>query len=210
MSLQHKKLQNLLDPYSTLDNYNELLKTDSMLGNLLRETIAGGIERTAKRFDLNEQSKGLKFIEGTVNTAQNISMVNLQDTLTKSQMFMGSIDKNLRLLKGKTFDDVLEEGNLIDVDDEVMERAMSETLKSVFAEDYTRDGTFLSNLAYVVEYASNTPGIGFVLPFGRFMNNVVATSYRYSPLAFLQAAGAIAKSPAGRKKVDFTEAFSRA
>jgi len=209
MSLQHKKLQNLLDPYSTLDNYNELLKTDSMLGNLLRETIAGGIERTAKRFDLNEQSIGIKLIEGTVNTAQNISMVNLQDTLTKSQMFMGSIDKNLRLLKGKTFDDVLEEGNLIDVDDEVLERAMSETLKSVFAEDYTRDGTFLSKMASIVEYASNTPGIGFVLPFGRFMNNVVATSYRYSPLAFLQAASAIAKSPAGRKKIDFTEAFSR-
>ena len=49
-----------------MDNYDELLKTDDRLGNLLRETIAGGIERTAKRFDLNEQSKALKFVEGTV------------------------------------------------------------------------------------------------------------------------------------------------
>ena len=208
MTLQHKKFKNLLDPYSTLDNYDELLKTDDRLGRLLRETIAGGIERTAKRFDLNEESKALKFVEGTVNAAQNISMVNLQDTLTKSQMFMSSIDKNLRLIKGKTFDDVLEEGNLIDVDDEVMERAMSETLKSVFAEDYTKDATF-GGLAKIVENASNTPGIGFVLPFGRFMNNVVATAFRYSPVAFLQAASAIAKNPAGRKKMDFMEAFAR-
>ena len=208
MTLQHKKLQNLLDPYSTLDNYNEMLKTDDRLGSLLRETIAGGIERTAKKFNLPEESKSLKFVEGTVNAAQNISMVNLQDTLTKSQMFMGSIDKNLRLLKGKTFDDVLAEGNLIDVDDEVMQKAMSETLKSVFAENYTKDPTF-GGLAKIVENASNTPGIGFVLPFGRFMNNVVATAFRYSPVAFLQAASAIAKSPAGRKKIDFMEAFAR-
>jgi hypothetical protein len=78
----------------------------------------------------------------------------------------------------------------------------------VFAEDYTKDATF-GGLAKIVENASNTPGIGFVLPFGRFMNNVVATAFRYSPVAFLQAASAIAKNPAGRKKMDFMEAFAR-
>ena len=45
-----KKLKNLFDPYSTFDNYQAILKTDPVLQQLLTETVAGGVERTAKRF----------------------------------------------------------------------------------------------------------------------------------------------------------------
>ena len=206
LGLQTKKLKNLFDPYSTFDNYQAILKTDPRLQKLLTETVAGGVERTAKRFDFNKESKVLQTVEGLTNFSQTISLVNLQDTVTKSQMFMNSIDKYLRIQKNKTLDDVLQSGTLFDLDDDVYERAMGDTLKSVFAEDYTKTGGLIGLAAKGVEAASNFPGVGFILPFGRFMNNVVATTYRHSPLALLDAASAIAKG----SKIDATEAFSRA
>ena len=39
------------------------------------------------------------------------------------------------------------------------------------------------SLAGFVEKLSSTPGLGTILPFGRFMNNVLATAYQWSPLA---------------------------
>jgi hypothetical protein len=209
LKLQTKKLKNLFDPYSTFDNYQAILKTDPVLQQLLTETVAGGVERTAKRFDFDKESKGLKLVEGLTNFSQTISLVNLQDTVTKSQMFMNSIDKYLRIQKNKTLDDVLQSGTLFDLDDDIYERAMGDTLKSVFAEDYTKSeklAGLVGGAARAVEGASRFPGIGFILPFGRFMNNVVATTYRYSPLAFLDAASAIAKG----SKIDTIEAVTRA
>ncbi len=204
--LQVEKIKNLVDPYSTLDNYETLLKTDSNLHKLLKETISGGIERSAKRLGVDEKNAMLRTVEGLTRTAQTFSMVDLQDTLTKSQAFMAGIDKQLRLQKDTTLNAILEKGNLIDIDEGVMEKAMSETLKAVFAEDYTRSGKVVGDLAKLVENASNAPGIGFILPFGRFMNNVVATAYRYGPGAYLDGAVAIAKG----KKIDATEAIARA
>ena len=37
--------------------------------------------------------------------------------------------------------------------------------------------------AKFTEQISNTPGLGTILPFGRFFNNVLATAYQWSPLA---------------------------
>ena len=59
-------------------------------------------------------------MEGVTRTAQAFSMVDLQDTLTKSQAFMAGIDKQLRLQKDTTLNAVLEKGNLIDIDEDVM------------------------------------------------------------------------------------------
>jgi len=208
--IQGRKFLNLLDPYSTLDNYEQLLKTDDRLGRLLKETLAGGIERTAKRFDFDPEGKAFKVTEKGVNLAQTISLVNLQDSLTKSQMFMTSIDKYLRLNKGKKLQEVLEEGNLLDIDEDVMNRAMSDTLRSVFSEDYTKSKSFggiAGNFAKIVEQASNTPGVGFVLPFGRFMNNVMATAYQWNIVTGgMESAVALMKG----RKMDAMEAFSKA
>ena len=63
-------------------------------------------------------------------------------------------------------------------------RVLDGTLKSVFAKDYTTDQTpeLLRTLAKTTETVSNTPVLGTSL-FGRFFNNVIATTYQWSPLA---------------------------
>ena len=111
--LQVEKIKNLVDPYSTLDNYETLLKTDSRFYKLLRETISGGIERSAERLNIDKKTKGLRIVEGLTRTAQAFSMVDLQDTLSnKSQAFMAGIDKQLRIQKDTTLNAILERGSL--------------------------------------------------------------------------------------------------
>ena len=72
-----------------------------------------------------------------------------------------------------------------DIDEEVVQGALDSTLKSVFAKDYTtpEQPELLRSAAKFAENFSNTPGLGTLLPFGRFFNNVVATAYQWSPLA---------------------------
>ena len=71
------------------------------------------------------------------------------------------------------------------VDEEIVQGALDSTLKSVFAKDYTttEQPELLRSAAKFAETFSNTPGLGTLLPFGRFFNNVVATAYQWSPLA---------------------------
>ena len=225
--LQKEKFRNFADPYATYRSYMELLNTDPKLKRRLFDTFSGGVERTAKRFDINEANALLKLTEGIADAAGTISGVRLQDSVTKSQVFMTSIDKQLRLQKNITFSEVLEKGDFSDLSDDVMDKALEDTMKSVFSFDYTKQvdvestgnifrdkiaqafdapGTAGRALAKYVETASSNPFIGFILPFGRFMNNVVAYSYTWGPTGIFPAMAAIAKG----KKIDFVESFSRA
>ena len=51
---------------------------------------------------------------------------------------MASIDKQLRLQKAQSFSEVLGKGDLTAVDNDVMDLALDDTMKSVFAFDYTK------------------------------------------------------------------------
>ena len=55
----------------------------------------------------------------------------------------------------------------------------------MFAKDYTtaEQPELIRTAAKFVETVSNTPGLGTILPFGRFFNNVVATAYQWSFLS---------------------------
>ena len=97
---------------------------------------------------------------------------------------MTEMDKYLRVNKGITLKEAFLEGDDF-IDEEIIQGALDGTLKSVFAKDYTTEEQpeLLRTAAKFAETFSNTPGLGTLLPFGRFFNNVVATAYQWSPLA---------------------------
>ncbi len=206
-AIQGVKLRNFADPYTTHDAYLAILETDDKLARRLRETFAGGVRRTEERFNIDGTNKLFKGIESYTQMAQTLSGVNIQDSWTKSQMFMTSIDKHLRLQKGKTLNEVLESGSLDLIDDTVQGKALDDTLKSVFSKDYKNDKmNFFRKTAAIVEDASNSQ-LGYILPFGRFMNNIVATAYQWNPVTgLIPMAGHIARG----RNLEATEAFSRA
>ena len=183
--IQSQKFRNLLDPYTTHDAYMDFLNdaNNESVKKKLFETMAGGVEATAERYNINPNNKLYKNIEAAAQAASNASGVRIQDSFTKSQMFMTEMDKYLRLNKKITLKDAILRGEEPDV--EVVQGALDSTLKSVFAKDYTTDETpeLLRTTAKFAETFSNTPGFGTILPFGRFFNNVLATAYQWSPLA---------------------------
>jgi hypothetical protein len=183
-AIQAQKLRNLADPYTTHDAYMKMLDENQDARKILFETISGGIEVNAERYGMNPKSKFYRNMEAGARAAADASGVRVQDSFTKSQMFVTEIDKYLRMSKDVTLKEALmSEENLID--DSVMQAALDSTLKSVYSKDYTSKDQpqLLRSTAKLVETISNTPGIGTILPFGRFMNNVVATAYQWSPFA---------------------------
>lgn len=211
-TMQAEKMRYLLDPFTTHDAYMSFLKQHEDVSKVLFESFTGGVERSAKRFGIDEKSKWFNRTEKVTEAMNRLTGVKVQDTFTKSQMFMAEMDKQLRLQKnGKTLQDVLAEGTLDDIDDGVLSMALDTTLKSVYSKDYTGQDQLLGGVAKFVETISNTPVLGTVLPFGRFMNNVIATTYQFSPVASINAAARIAKSQFDNTgtKISDIEAMSR-
>ena len=207
--IQGQKMRNFADPLTTYDAYMKLLETKPKVKKVLFETVGTGVERSGERFGIN-----LPVVEKIVGAANDLTGVRIQDSLTKSQMFMAEVDKYLDLKHGRTLSDVLAKGDLDLIDEEVTGLALDTTMKSVFAKDYTgKDQAALIGgapraLASIVEKASAMPGVGFILPFGRFMNNVVASSYQWSPLAYANIASEISKKSI--KPIKAREALARA
>jgi len=211
--IQGQKMRNLLDPYTTHDTYMKYLDDNDDVKKTLFETMAGGIEANADRYGIDPANPVFRNVEAMANAASKVTGVRIQDSFTKSQMFMTELDKYLRLQKGTT----LKQAMLMDeniIDEVALQGALDGTLKSVFAKDYTTKGTpeLLRTTAKFVETISNTPVLGTILPFGRFFNNVVATSYQWSFLAYPEAFVKFAGRTLRREGTDVTEGeiFARA
>lgn len=211
--IQGQKMRNLLDPYTTHDTYMKYLDDNADVKKTLFETMAGGIEANADRYGIDPANPVFRNVEAMANAASKVTGVRIQDSFTKSQMFMTELDKYLRLQKGTTLKQAMQmEENIID--EVALQGALDGTLKSVFAKDYTTKGTpeLLRTTAKFVETISNTPVLGTILPFGRFFNNVVATSYQWSFLAYPEAFVKFAGRTLRREGTDVTEGeiFARA
>ena len=183
--VQAQKFRNLLDPYTTHDAYMRFLNdaNNEQVRKKLFETMSGGVEVNAERFGIDPNNKLYRNIEAGANAAANISGVRIQDSFTKSQMFMTEMDKYMRINKGKSLKEAMIAGDEPEL--EVIQGALDGTLKSVFSKDYTttEQPELLRTAAKMAETFSNTPGFGTLLPFGRFFNNVVATAYQWSFLS---------------------------
>jgi hypothetical protein len=98
-ALQGQKIRNLLDPHTTHDAYMKFLSQNPELEKVLFESMTGGIERTSKRFNIDPESKFFNKVEAFTTAANQITGVRIQDSWTKSQMFMTEMDKYLRVYK---------------------------------------------------------------------------------------------------------------
>jgi len=206
-NIQAQKMRNLRDPYTTHDAYMAFLSQHKDIEKVLFESVTGGVERSGKRFGIDPDAPWFKQVETVTNAANRLTGVRIQDTFTKSQMFMTELDKYLRLKKDKSLKDVLNDGDIDLIDDSVLGSALDTTLKSVFSKDYTTDDQLLSQAAKFTESISNIPLLGTVLPFGRFFNNVIATSYQWSVGGAVEVMSAIAK--AEKRNIETVEAASR-
>jgi len=191
VDLQAQKIRNLLDPFTTHDTYMKFLESNVEVKQTLFETLTGGVDVNPQRFNINPDSKIFKGLEVVTKGSNAVTGVRIQDSFTKSQMFMAEMDKAVRKKYGVTLKEVLQKGDDALLDDDILGKAMGNTMESVFSADYTTEATpkLLRQAADIVERFSRTPGLGTILPFGRFFNNVLAYSYKWSPAGYISAAG---------------------
>jgi hypothetical protein len=184
------KARTLLSPSSSRDIFEAILDESSPKRvKELKDSLYGGIDGTSERYGISKANRAVKMTENYLDVAGRFSLLKVQDIYTKSMSFVTELDKQLRLVANTDLSTILKRGDLSLIPDEVFDRATKATLKSVMSADYTRGRGVLSKLAASVEAISNMPLIGFIFPFGRFMNNQLGFIMEYSPLGILPELG---------------------
>lgn len=216
----------LLDNRATAEAFDDYLNVRSQFLGDLNDITSGGVEQTTKNlFDgkltPNELMMGSR-ADSVVDGLQRATFVQGQDSLTKSQEFMYQIDKALRTtgvsmedgttlrFKGgyNEFMDSAKNPNITQIMRtkqyrELEAGAVNRTLEGIFSKSL-KGTDAVGQVAAVIEDARKIPGIGLLVPFGRFFNNTVSFSTSATPL------GLVMKALGKYDDRSFKEVFSKA
>ena len=128
--------------------------------------------------------KTVKTLDATTKGAQTLTMVRLQDEITKTWAFGANVNQAIMRAYGKTpqafFADPTEAALEMASDKfkkEVLEKATFRTLRETASVNWS---TLPANNAFRaiaanIEWATNTTAAGYVVPFGSFLNTTIAT-----------------------------------
>lgn len=207
-----QKMIYMLDPHSTREQFEVILDEFDDVKDTLINNLSGGIDIASERYGFSKDNKTVANLETLANLASRLTLVRAQDSVTKSLMFMSELDKRIRLAHNRSLDDVMMAGELQDlVTPDMMNSVMDNTMASIFSKNYTTKGSsnvFFRPLAKGIEELSNMPLLGQVLPFGRFANNVIGNTWRFTAGGMLAPIQSIMKD--GKITNDSREAFWRA
>ena len=175
------RITRLFDPDMTYAAFESALSRNSEALQKLSNTLPGGIENTTRlltdsKISPEMQMLGLK-TDQAIDVIQTLSFVKAQDRFTKSQEFLFQMDKALRTRYGKGWNDFYsgpEAAKLMAKKDyrELETTVVEKTLESIFSKSYKGTDT-IGQVAGIIEDARNIPGIGLLVPFGRFFNSTV-------------------------------------
>ena len=187
-----QKVRNLLDPNMTNEAFQSIVRQNPDSLRELVKVLPGGVESIDKLikeagFDPNITALGMKADEFT-DFIQKIGFVKLQDVFTKSQEFTYQLDKNLRISFNKGWGEFFADpdaAKLMNTKEYIraVARASYESQRAIFSKSFKAKGT-VGELAGFIEEARNIPGVGLLVPFGRFFNNTVAFSSDMSGISF--------------------------
>ena len=179
------KLRSTLDPNTTYDTFLKYAEARPESMRQLTSVLPGGVDdlkKLTKDFDPDTPLTTLRANQ-VVDVLQKVNLVQAQDMYTKSIEFTSQLDRTLRRSRdeggfGMGWAEFFSQDNYAQLmRTERFARseaiAIDETLKSTFSKSYKSD-TGLGQIAGVIEDARNLPGIGLLVPFGRFFNNTVA------------------------------------
>lgn len=182
---QYQKLRNTLDVNTTYDRFLQYTQMRPEATKELSRVLPGGVEdikKLSEGFDAERSLFSLR-TEQAVDAIQKVHLVQAQDSYTKSIEFVTQLDSALRRSKddggfGMSWNEFFSRSDhhkLMRSEQfiKLEAKAVDETLKSVFSKSYKGKGP-IGEVAAVIEDARNIPGIGLLVPFGRFFNNTVA------------------------------------
>jgi len=178
--------RSLMDPYTTVEGFTDLLEAapakhkKTALG-----AFFGGVgDEKPEMFGISSENRLVKRTEKTIDAAARLTFVRTQDIYTKSITGLKELDKMSRIELGMGIEELVAKGKSHMITDDMWDKVSKTLLEDTFSVDYTKGGGVFNEVAKLLETTSNTPWLGFLFPFGRFVNNTVGYTFQYSPLAF--------------------------
>jgi hypothetical protein len=195
---QVQKARLTLDTNTTYETFMQYARMRPKGVRELTAVLPGGVEsleKISKGFDPDKPISTLVINQG-VDVIARLNLVSAQDGITKSIEFLSQMDKFLRRPAkeggfGMSWNEFFSNPNqhkmmLSERFVNLEARVVDETLKAVFSKSY-KGKDFVGEIAGVIEDARNIPGIGLLIPFGRFFNNTVAATYDMTAIGPLVA-----------------------
>ena len=169
-----QRITNLLNPEMTYDAFKAIGLKNPKLLKELAATLSGGVDSSKITTFNPNQTMGGRRADEAIDVIQGFTFVSAQDAITKSQEFTYQLDKILRIKFDKSWNNFF---NAEDVGSAMKSRrfedavatAVVETQKATYSKSYEKLGL----IPEVIEQARNVPGLGLLVPFGRFFNNTV-------------------------------------
>ena len=176
----------LLDPDMTAAAFMSALERNTGALEALNRVKAGGIDVTKSMDQMLSTSKVGEYADKYVNAANTATFVNAQDVFTKSQEYVFQMDKAIRTTFGKSWDEFYNSPDAAKVMatkqfQEMEEFAVAKTLEHTFGKSYKGTG-LVGEVAGAIEDARNIPGLGLMVPFGRFFNNTIDFTVKNTPV----------------------------
>ena len=199
-------------PNLDLEYTNLVLEQNPEAMERLFREIAGdsGPNQALSQFNLDPENTLNRAIDGVTRGAQTLTLVRLQDDLTKRWAFASNLDREISRTYGVSApqfwareDSVLEMRS--EQFQELLDRAVYRTQRQTASVNWStlpgRDG--LRGVAKAIEGVVNrdVPGLGFIFPFTSFMNTTVAT---LGDLSGVNAIARMAGAARGRQ-LDFAD-----
>ena len=146
----------------------------------------GGVNDSLKHFDLDPKNKLTSTIDSVTKGAQTVTLVRLQDQMTKTWAFGGNVNQAIMREYGELPEvffqrkDVTLEMATDRFKDNVLDKAAFRTMRETASVNWStlerQKGNFFRTMARGVERVTNKSFLGYVVPFGSFFNTVVATA----------------------------------
>lgn len=184
------RLKFALDPDMTYAAYMSAMERQTgALGELTR-TLSGGVDVSYSLKNASSlggrggQAQGV--LDSYINGIQTATFVHAQDSLTKSQEYVGQMNKMLRQHFGMSWNEFYNHPDAIKIMaskeyKQLEANAVTKTLENTFSKSY-KDGSPIGEIAGMIEDARNIPGLGFMVPFGRFFNNTIDFGIKNAPI----------------------------
>jgi len=180
----------LVDPDMTAEAFKSaLLRNTGAMEKLSRVQsggveISSGIEEMAKMG--GTQRAFWQKAESGIDVVQAATFVDAQDIWTKSQEYVFQMDKNLRTTFNKSWDEFYTSADAQKIMatkqyKQLEATAVDKTLEMTFSKSY-KGKKALGEIAGFIEDARNIPGLGALVPFGKFFNNTIDFTVKNSPV----------------------------
>ena len=199
----------VISPDIPMEYADKILALNPQAKSDLFRDIAGdgGIRDALADFDLDKitykdgmfegaedvEKLAWKIIDSGTKGAQTVTLVRLQDELTKRFAFGVNMNQQIMRKYGMTSDEFFSSKNAQwsakemasdafqnDVVGTALKRTMRETASTNWSKYESQTNNWFRGLAKYIEKATNETPVGYVFPFGSFLNTTLATFGDYS------------------------------